>query len=324
MITVTAAILEKDGLILAARKRPGLHLAGYWEFPGGKIEENETAEQCLKRELQEELGVRCEVGDFFTESIHDYGVRTIRLLAYHVTLSDGDFQLSDHDEIRWLAVDALHSLQWAPADIPIVQRLIAKHLTEITLHYYNSNAEHYIRETINRNMADIRDKFLGMLASGSHILDLGCGSGRDSRIFLDRGFKVTAIDASTAIAAITSEYLAEDVLVMKAQDLCEIEKYAGIWACASLLHIPDSEMPATLQKLADALRPGGVAYISLKVGISNKVDSKGRFISSCTLQQFNEICFAIPHIELSEQYESESITDNLRERWLNIFINRRH
>ncbi len=323
MITVTAAIIEKNGLILAARKKPGLHLAGYWEFPGGKVEGQETAEECLKRELKEELGIRCEVGAFFAESVHDYGIRTIRLLAYHVIHCDGDFQLSDHDEIRWLPADALQNLHWAPADIPIVHRLIAHHLTNITLKYYNSNAEQYIRETINRSMTDICEKFLGMLTSGSHILDLGCGSGRDSRVFLDRGFKVTAIDASPAIAEITSNFLAQEVMVMKAQDLSDDEKYDGVWACASLLHIPDSEMSATMEQISHALRPGGIAYISLKLETSSNIDRKGRFISSCSLQELTDICDKIKHIKITEHYTSVSFTDDAKECWLNVFISKR-
>jgi mutator protein MutT len=322
MITVTAAIIKKDGLILAARKRPGLHLAGYWEFPGGKIEGNETAEQCLARELKEEFGVHCVVGDFLTESVHDYGTRTIRLLGYHVTHSDGDFQLSDHDEIRWLPIDTLPSLQWAPADIPLVQKLVANHLTSTTLQYYNAHAASYIRETINRDIMDIREHFISMLTPGSHILDLGCGSGRDSRVFLDHGFRVTAIDASPAIATITSDFLAQDVLVMKAQDICDNEKYDGIWACASLLHIADSEMSATVKRIADAVRPGGIAYISFKRGTNCNIDDKGRFINRYTLEQFTKICLEIPHIELSAHYESVSITHNSKEYWLNIFISK--
>lgn len=120
LLKVAAAIIIKDGLILAARKKAGLHLAGYWEFPGGKIEPGETPEGCLCRELREEFGVRCEIGPFLGESTYDYGNTVISLLGYYATHKEGLFCLTDHDEIRWLFPSELADLRWAPADIPLV------------------------------------------------------------------------------------------------------------------------------------------------------------------------------------------------------------
>lgn len=121
-IIVTAAIMVKANKVFAARRNPGSHLAGFWEFPGGKIDEGETPEECLSRELSEEFGIATEVGQFFGESIYDYGTKTIRLLAYQVTHVSGHFQLMAHDDCRWLAVDELDQVKWAPADIPLVKR----------------------------------------------------------------------------------------------------------------------------------------------------------------------------------------------------------
>jgi 8-oxo-dGTP diphosphatase len=123
LITVTAAIIEKDGLIFAARRKATKHLGGLWEFPGGKIELDETPEGCLARELTEEFGIEVQVGLFFGESIYDYGEKTIRLLAFHVEHVGGDFMLNDHDELRWLAIDELDEVEWAPADIPLLEKV---------------------------------------------------------------------------------------------------------------------------------------------------------------------------------------------------------
>jgi 8-oxo-dGTP diphosphatase len=120
-IVVTAAIMVKDARILAARRNSNCHLAGLWEFPGGKTEEGETPEDCLKRELDEEFGITTKIGSFFGESIYDYGPKTIHLLAYRVEHILGDFQLMAHDEIRWLSIDELDQVEWAPADIPLVE-----------------------------------------------------------------------------------------------------------------------------------------------------------------------------------------------------------
>jgi 8-oxo-dGTP diphosphatase len=123
MIPVTAAIIEKNGLILTAQRGVKVHLGGYWEFPGGKIERGETPEECLKRELAEEFSIQCKIGSFLTESIYDYGHKVIQLLGYRAYHIDGNFQLTDHDKICWLPVERLFTLKWAPADIPLVTKL---------------------------------------------------------------------------------------------------------------------------------------------------------------------------------------------------------
>lgn len=124
MITVTAAIIEKEGRIFAARRKPGSHLAGYWEFPGGKLEPGETEKECLTRELREEFGVECEVGEFIKESVYDYGSKIIQLRGYRVRHLRGTYQCRDHDKIGWFTVEKLPSLKWAPADTPLLQKLL--------------------------------------------------------------------------------------------------------------------------------------------------------------------------------------------------------
>jgi 8-oxo-dGTP diphosphatase len=127
LITVTAAIIECDGKILAARRKSGGHMAGRWEFPGGKVEPGETEEACLLRELQEELGIEAVVRSFFGESIYDYGERTIRLRAYLVHTDHTEFNSCAHDILLWLDIPQLEHLQWAPADWPLVHRLLRMH-----------------------------------------------------------------------------------------------------------------------------------------------------------------------------------------------------
>lgn len=126
MIDVTAAIIVKDDKVLAARRGPGKHLEGYWEFPGGKLEPFETPENCLERELSEEFAIRAVVGAFIGESQYDYGSKIVRLLAFEVEHLSGEFKLIDHDELRWLAYDELFSVDWAPADIPLVELYCAR------------------------------------------------------------------------------------------------------------------------------------------------------------------------------------------------------
>jgi len=123
MIDVTAGIIEREEKYLIAKRKEG-HFKGKWEFPGGTVEEGETPEECLCRELREELGIDSIVGDFFGESVYDYGHKRIRLLGYRVTYSSGDFLLNAHEEIRWVFPSELRGYDFAEADMPFVKKLI--------------------------------------------------------------------------------------------------------------------------------------------------------------------------------------------------------
>lgn len=120
---VTAAVIERDGKILIARRKAGDRFGGLWEFPGGKIEAGESPKQCLRRELREELGVEAEVEEFLAASRYDYGDFEVELLAFRVALLGEVFRLNDHDEIRWVRPEDLRHYAFPEADAPIVRRL---------------------------------------------------------------------------------------------------------------------------------------------------------------------------------------------------------
>ncbi|WP_162055982.1 (deoxy)nucleoside triphosphate pyrophosphohydrolase [Pontibacter pamirensis] len=120
MIEVTAGIIERNGKILIARRKAGKHLEGFWEFPGGKVEENESPKECLRRELYEEFSIRADIMDFIGESVYDYPGKTIKLEAYLVRIIEGVFQLKDHDKIEWVKPEDLKEYNMAPADIPLI------------------------------------------------------------------------------------------------------------------------------------------------------------------------------------------------------------
>lgn len=131
---VSAAVIEKDGLVLIGKRKRGKHFAGNWEFPGGTLEEGETPEQCLKRELQEELAIEVEVGDLFCSSAVSYTSEwTVKLLAYRTTLISGVFNLSDHEEIRWVKPADLVNYDFPEADKSVVEKLMSedRHRKEI-------------------------------------------------------------------------------------------------------------------------------------------------------------------------------------------------
>lgn len=126
-LRVTAAVVRRrDGRVLLAQRRAGSHLAGHWEFPGGKVEPGETPAEALRRELAEELGVEVRVGGLFTEVAHDYPEKSILLQAYLCDLLTGEPEPLECAAVRWVGVDELAAYRLAPADIPVAERLRAE------------------------------------------------------------------------------------------------------------------------------------------------------------------------------------------------------
>ena len=134
------------------------------------------------------------------------------------------------------------------------------------IEYYNTNAASFVAGTQNVDMSLWRDKFEAYVSDGSRILDAGCGSGRDSKAFIQHGFSVVAFDASREMCKAASELIGQEVWQMKFEELSFDEEFDGIWACASLLHVSYEELPGVMKKLKKALKPKGVIYVSFKYG----------------------------------------------------------
>ncbi|AOY78352.1 NUDIX hydrolase [Clostridium formicaceticum] len=124
MIEVVAAIIiNPQREILIAKRKEGKALAGFWEFPGGKVETGENPEDSLKRELLEEMNLKIHIKGYYATNIHDYGSMRIQLIAYLASILEGDILLKDHDEALWVKPRDLENYDFAPADVPFVKRL---------------------------------------------------------------------------------------------------------------------------------------------------------------------------------------------------------
>lgn len=124
MTKVVCGIIYKGDKIFLCRRNPDKQLGGYWEFPGGKIESNEKPEQALKRELNEEISMSVKTLSYFTTVIHEYEKLTIELIAYKCEFIEAEFKLTDHDKYEWLDLKQMINKKLAPADVPILQRLM--------------------------------------------------------------------------------------------------------------------------------------------------------------------------------------------------------
>jgi 2-polyprenyl-3-methyl-5-hydroxy-6-metoxy-1,4-benzoquinol methylase len=139
---------------------------------------------------------------------------------------------------------------------------------EDTIGYYDRNAVRFAADTADLDMSALYERFLQHLPPGGRILDAGCGVGRDALAFAERGYSVTAFDASAEMVRLARERVGSraEVLHMRFEDVASQEEFDGIWACASLLHVPAADFPSVAARLAWALRPRGAWYMSFKLG----------------------------------------------------------
>ena len=187
-----------------------------------------------------------------------------------------------------------------------------------TLNYYAQNADQFVSSTRDADMRPHRERFLRLLPPGAHILDFGCGSGRDTKAFLDRGYVVTAVDGSEQLCALASAYTGIPIRRMLFRDLDDVDCYDGIWASASLLHVPFNDLPAIFRRMITALKPGGIIYSSFKYG-SFEGNRGGRYFTDLTEEKSAELLRGLPELTLLDQW----ITNDVRpsrsdERWLNL------
>lgn len=189
-----------------------------------------------------------------------------------------------------------------------------------TLEFYNKNAEAFVEDTIDVGFMEIQDKFLSFLPDDGWILDFGCGSGRDTKYFLEKGFRVDAVDGSEELCKIAGRYTGTEVRKMLFSELDAVDQYDGIWACASILHLPKREQGAVLRKMAAALKVDGVIYTSFKYG-EFEGERNGRFYTDFTVETFTDYIRGIERLQVEEYW----ITDDVRpgrgdEKWLNLIL----
>lgn len=192
-----------------------------------------------------------------------------------------------------------------------------------TLNYYNENAEEFTASTINVDFTSVQDKFLNKLSSNSSILDFGCGAGRDTKYFLEKGYIVDAIDGSEELCKLASEYTGIDVKYMLFQELCDIEKYDGIWACSSILHLPYAELVEVMKRMTVALKDIGIIYTSFKYGNFEGVRN-GRYFIDMTEESLEKLLQDVGGLEVEDMWVTSDVRPGRgEEKWLNLFLRKK-
>lgn len=192
-----------------------------------------------------------------------------------------------------------------------------------TIEYYNENVDKFVNDTQDVVFCATQDLFLSYLNEGDSILDFGCGSGRDTKYFLSKGYKVDAMDGSMEICKVASDYTGINVKCLLFNELDEIDKYDGIWACASILHLDRDDLIDVFHRIARALKDNGILYTSFKYSEFEGMRN-GRYFTDFTIESFNEFQTNIPEFIIEKKW----ITSDVRagredEKWLNLIMRKK-
>lgn len=192
-----------------------------------------------------------------------------------------------------------------------------------TINYYDINAKEFVEGTLNVDFKTTQDKFINKLPAKGYILDFGCGSGRDAKYFLAKDFNVDAIDGSIELCKIASEYTNIKVRHMYFNELSVVNKYDGIWACSSILHLSLDDLVDVFKRMSKALKDEGIIYTSFKYGDFSG-ERNGRFFTDMTEDSFAKLIANVENLKVEEQWITADVRPQRgNEKWLNLILRKK-
>ena len=186
-----------------------------------------------------------------------------------------------------------------------------------TIDYYNKHAEEFTTSTFEVDMKSLYQPFLAELPEGARILDVGCGSGRDTLAFKNKGYQLDAIDYSEELVKKATRLTGIPIKLKSFYEVDDYEAYDGIWACASLLHCERSRLAGVLEKMVQALKPNGVIYMSFKYGDSDR-DQDGRQFTDLDENQAEALLEQFDNVQQIQQWVTLDQRPDRQEKWLNL------
>jgi SAM-dependent methyltransferase len=185
--------------------------------------------------------------------------------------------------------------------------------------YYDEKYQEYLKKTIDADMSEMIEKFLSYLKPGARILDAGCGVGRDTKVFLQKRYKVEAFDSSIQMVRLSSEYTGQMTRFLRFEDMDYVDEFDGIWACASLLHVSRVDLPDVFRRLERALKKGGVLYASFKLG--SDYSENGRDFTCFDEGEMIDFLESFSDLSIVETIVSKDVRDeNSWLYWINMFL----
>lgn len=192
-----------------------------------------------------------------------------------------------------------------------------------TLNYYNQDAAQFCQNTVSVDFTVTQNRFLAHLPASAHILDFGCGSGRDTKAFLDQGCRVEAIDGSVELCKLASQYAGIQVRNMFFEELSAVSEYDGIWACSSILHLSREKLSDVMRKMVMALKPKGIIYTSFKYG-NFSGERSGRWFTDMTESTFADFISKIEDLQIEEEWVTTDVRPGREEeKWLNLILRKK-
>lgn len=191
---------------------------------------------------------------------------------------------------------------------------------DTTLTYYETNAKRFYEGTININMTVLYTPFLMYMPPYASILDAGCGSGRDTLYFANRGYRVTAFDYSPTLVKLASKLTGQEVLQLSFQDLEFENQFDGVWACSSLLHVPMEEMHDAFSKLSKSMKVNGTMYTSFKYG-TGEHNRNNRIFVDLDEGSFDDLIKEHPELTVLRYWKTSDLRPGREnEKWLNLLV----
>jgi cyclopropane fatty-acyl-phospholipid synthase-like methyltransferase len=189
-----------------------------------------------------------------------------------------------------------------------------------TIEYYEKNAQDFAASTADIEFPELQDIFLAELKNGASVLDFGCGSGRDTCYFLKKGYKVTALDGSAELCRIAEEKTGNPVIQMDFNDFDEQDRYDGIWACSSILHLSKQELKQVLVHMEQALHKGGIIYTSFKYSEFEGMRN-GRYFADFTEDSFRAFISEVEQLTVEKLWVTSDVRPGRQdEKWLNMIL----
>lgn len=189
-----------------------------------------------------------------------------------------------------------------------------------SIDYYNQYANQYFENTVDLELGEIIDGFIEYLPDGAEVMDLGCGSGRDSLYFIERGFDVTAVDGSHELSELASIHIGQDVLTMRFHELSFSDVFDGVWANASLFHMAPQGLKEVLNKIYNSLKVGGILHMSFKHGDFEGV-YEGRYFKYYRTKELEELIETIDGFQILKLSKTFDVRPyRQEERWLHVIV----
>lgn len=191
-----------------------------------------------------------------------------------------------------------------------------------TIAYYDEFGREFASATVSVDMAEHQQRFLDWIPVGGSILDAGCGSGRDSQAFMERGYRVTAVDASRTMVELTAALTGLAARLLRFEQLDYVAEFDGIWACATLLHVTRSGLDEVLRRLVVACKPAGVIFVSFKLGHGERV-SQGRHFTDFTEETLRAWLLTCQELKILDLRQTpDQRPGRSQERWVNALVQR--